>query len=153
MNEFIRSKSVELAEQFFRFIFFWEKDDTRIGHLIRWIHHAVMYCILVMIIVTHTLLPESFVLLLSVYICVVLIWIQHIVTGGCLVSKVEQKLLKDTNSFVDPFLELFHIPITPESTVGVTIMGSTLVVVMLELEVFARGSIAVHEFINNVILK
>jgi hypothetical protein len=97
-----------------------------------------MYLLLSAIIISHTLLPSSFLLLLTVYIVCVTIWLQHIITGGCIISKIEQKLLEDDRSFVDPFLKIFNIQITRETTIGVTVMGSTTVVALLGLEVFSR---------------
>ena len=67
------------------------------------------------------------------------IWLHHIVSGGCVSSKIEQRLIGDSSSFVDPFLEIFHIPVTPETTTGLTIMGSTFLVIFLGFEVLSRS--------------
>lgn len=129
-------------------VMFWENDKKRIGNILRVCHHAFMYLLLAAIIISHTLLPSSFLLLVVVYIICVTIWLQHIITGGCIISKIEQKLLEDDHSFVDPFLKIFNIPITRETTIGITVMGSTTVVALLGLEVFSRLTILIWQALN-----
>lgn len=124
-------------EKLLRFVFFWEEDPKKIGGLIRFLHHSVVYMFVIWYIVIHTFLP-SFLLFILFYIAFGLVWIQHLVCGGCVVSKIEQKLIGDTKSFVDPILETFHIPITPESTAGIVILGSTSVMFMLSCELLIR---------------
>ena len=125
------------AERGLRNLFFWETDDKKLGSLIRFLHHGVVYVTLIWYIVIHTILPSYFLLIL-LYGFILLVWIHHILCGGCLSSKIEQKLLGDSSSFVDPILQAFHMPVTPESTVGVTIMGSTLLVTFLTFEILSR---------------
>lgn len=60
------------------------------------------------------------------------------VTHGCVISKVEQKLLKDESSFLDPFLELYQIEASETSKQGILMLGSTLAVAILSLEWVAR---------------
>ena len=72
------------------------------------------------------------------YCFIGLIWIQHCVVGGCLFSKVERRLIGDTKSFVDPILETFHIPVTPESTEGFVVLGSTTLMFMLSCELISK---------------
>jgi hypothetical protein len=123
----------------FRYLMFWEKDDKRKGLILRTIHHAFMYGLATMILVSHTLMSRSFLLLLCIYLVVVSIWIQHIATGGCIISKVEHRFIGDSKNFVDPFMEFFHIPVSDESAIGITIMGSTCVVMLMGLEVVSRA--------------
>jgi hypothetical protein len=68
----------------------------------------------------------------------VIVWLQHLVCNGCVISKVEQKLIGDKRSFAAPFLEVFHIEPTKELGSAMIIMGSTLVVFFLGLEWIAR---------------
>ena len=53
-------------------------------------------------------------------------------------SRIEQRLIGDTKSFVDPILDTFHIPITPESTAGIVVLGSTSIMFMLSCELVIR---------------
>jgi hypothetical protein len=99
------------------------------------------------IILVHTIIP-SYILLCIVYLFCFLIWIQHITTGGCISSKLEQRLIGDNNSFVDPILEVFNIPITPQTTSGIVVMGSTLVMFMLSLELCARTILTFNSYLR-----
>jgi hypothetical protein len=136
-----------ILEPFFKKLFFWETDPVRIGKLIRFLHHSIVYIIGISIILVHTVIPSYF-LLCIVYLACVLIWIQHITTGGCLSSKLEQRLIGDKTSFVDPILEVFNIPITPQTTSGIVVMGSTLVIFMLSLELCARTVLTLNSYLR-----
>lgn len=143
----IQEYLVNVLETMFKKLFFWEDDSVRIGKMIRFVHHFLTYCFLILYIVSHTVIPSYF-LLFVLYIWVVLIWIHHIITGGCIISKVEQKLIGDSVSFIDPIMESFHIPITPDSTSGIIVMGSTVVVGMLTLELFSRTLLTLKTYIH-----
>jgi hypothetical protein len=54
------------------------------------------------------------------------------------ISKVEQKLIGDSSSFVDPLFDLFHVEPTKELSVMVVILGSSVGVLLLSLEWIAR---------------
>jgi len=136
---------LNILEPFFKNLFFWETDPVRIGKLIRFIHHFIVYVIGILIILSHTLIPSYFLLCL-VYIMCILVWIQHITTGGCISSKLEQKLIGDNSSFIDPILEIFNIPITPQTTSGIVVMGSTLLIFMLSLELCARTVLNIKSY-------
>ncbi len=135
------------TERGLRNLFFWETDDKKLGSLIRFLHHGIVYLTLIWYIVIHTLLPSYF-LLVVLYGFILLIWIHHIICGGCLSSKIEQKLIGDSSSFVDPILQAFHMPVTPESTVGVTIMGSTLLVTFLTFEILSRTILNIKSWLH-----
>jgi hypothetical protein len=134
------------AEKALRKLFFWETDDKKLGMMIRFLHHSVVYLSIVTYVIIHTAYP-SYILLVLLYGFVLLVWIHHILCSGCLLSKIEQKLIGDTTSFVDPILAMFHMPITPESTVGVTIMGSTLLVTFLTFELISRTILNIKQWL------
>lgn len=134
-------------EYILRCIFFWEQDEKRLGTLIRLLHHGIMYCLGILLFLVHTILP-SYWLFVGLYILFGLIWIQHIACGGCVVNRIERTLLGDTKGFVDPFLEAFHMPVTDETTRGVTIMGSTLVMTLLTLELTSRTILNIQHYMS-----
>lgn len=133
----MESYAVEWTEWVVRTGLFWESDDARKGLIVRTLHHAIMYALGTLVIVSHTIYPAFWLQTLVLGACV-LIWIQHVLTHGCVISKVEQKLIGDSESFVDPFLSMFRIEMTHESKSGIVILGSTLVVGLLSLEWIAR---------------
>lgn len=124
-------------EKIVRHIFFWETDDIKIGVFLRFLHHSIMYSLVILYVLNHTLIPSYF-LFLVLYGAALLVWLHHLVCGGCLSSKLEQKLIGDTKSMVDPLMELFHIPITRDSAVGAVIFTSSLTVMMLTMELLNR---------------
>lgn len=141
--------AVEWTEWLLHRVMFWETDDKRKGRILRAIHQFVMYSLLTLIIVSHTIYPALWLQTCVLFFCV-LIWVQHVLTRGCVISKIEQKWLDDTVSFVDPFLDLFGVDMTPESDKsGVVIMGSTLAVFLLTLEWIGR----IHHKLMPVLLK
>jgi hypothetical protein len=118
-------------------VFFWEEDPIRKGKILRYIHNFLSNTLIVLIIVSHTLYPAFWLQTLILFACL-LVWLQHVACNGCVVSKVEQKLIGDHESFVTPILEAFHQKPTPELATVFVIVGSTLGVFLLGLEWLAR---------------
>jgi len=130
--------AVDWTEWIVHRMFFWESDDAKKGRIVRALHHAGVYALVTLIIVSHTIYPAFWLQTCLLFFCI-LVWIQHMVTHGCVISKVEQKLLKDESSFLDPFLELYQIEATENSKQGILMLGSSLLVFMLSLEWIARA--------------
>lgn len=124
-------------------VFFWESDNAKKGRILRALHHATMYLVVSLILISHTIYPAFWLQTISL-VCCGLIWIQHITTHGCVSSKVEQRLIGDTTSFVDPFLEIVGIEGTETTKQGIVILGSTTVTGMLALEWLSRFTIIVR---------
>lgn len=118
-------------------LIFWETDLKRKGRILRTVHHFASYALVVCIILSHTIYPALWFQTILLGICV-LVWVQHIVTHGCIVSKIEQKWLEDTTSFIDPYLEILHITTDEPSKPGILILGSTIAVSILYLEWVGR---------------
>jgi hypothetical protein len=131
-----------------RYLFFWESDDAKIGHFIRLLHQLFIMFLIVCYLVVHTFFP-SYIFLFFVWLCVTIIWIGHVITGGCIFTRIEQKLTGEKITIVDPLLELFQIPVTRETTMGITMLTSTITVVFLTFELLLRTIINIKAFINN----
>lgn len=129
--------AVDWTEWIVHRVLFWETDDAKKGRLLRAIHHAGVYSLLTLIIVSHTIYPAFWLQSCLLFFCIG-VWIQHITTHGCVISKVEQKLTKDESSFLDPFLDLYGIEATELSKQGILMLGSTLGVFFMTLEWVAR---------------
>jgi hypothetical protein len=138
---------LNIIEPLFKKLFFWETDPIRIGKLIRLLHTNSVYILFFSIIAVHTVIPSYF-LLLIIYIIYFFVWVHHILTGGCIISKLEQRLIGDSNSFIDPILEVFNIPVTPQTTSGAVIMGSTIVLFMMTLELSARTILTLNSYLR-----
>lgn len=143
----MESFAIEWTEWAVHKVLFWEEDPVRKGKLVRYIHDFLSNTMIILIVISHTLYPAFWLQTIVLCICVV-VWLQHLVCNGCVISKVEQKLIGDTRSFAAPFLEVFHIEPTKELGSAMIIMGSTLVVFFLGLEWIAR----IHHKLIPVIL-
>jgi hypothetical protein len=143
----MESFAIEWTEWTVHKVLFWEEDPVRKGKLVRYIHDFLSNTMIILIVISHTLYPAFWLQTIVLCICVV-VWLQHLVCNGCVISKVEQKLIGDTRSFAAPFLEVFHIEPTKELGSAMIIMGSTLVVFFLGLEWIAR----IHHKLLPVIL-
>lgn len=139
--------AVEWTTWFVHTVLFWETDDVRKGEIVRTIHHAISYLLFALVVISHTIYPAFWLQTIVFFFCVC-IWIQHVLTNGCIISKVEQKLIGDTVSFIDPFLHIFRITVDEPSKPGILILGSTIGVTVLGLEWCSR---VIHKLIPLVL--
>ena len=142
-----QSKIDTIVERGIRMLFFWECDDKKLGYLVRFLHHSMIYSTIIWYIVIHTFIP-SYILFLCLYGFCFLIWMHHIVSWGCCFNRIEQKLTGDNITFVGSILEIFHIPVTNESTDGVVIMSATAVMFFLTFELASRTILNVRQWIS-----
>ena len=133
MNESLTN----LCESFFRKLFFWEKDDRKIGGILRFFHYCASYFLILIYIINHTVYP-SYWLLLAFYCMYCLIFIHHLICGGCIITKVEHRLLQDEQCFIDPLLQIFHVPTAPEVSNPVFIMLSCFLMGIFTIEFIGR---------------
>lgn len=143
--------AVEWTEWLVHELFFWEKDNVKKGKIVRAIHHFVSNGLIFLVLVSHLLYP-AFWLQTFVLFCWTIIWIQHVFTNGCIVSKVEQKLIGDESSFIDPILFMFHIELNEQGKRGFVTLGSTMLVSLLSLEWTARVFHKVIPFVRATLL-
>ena len=129
--------AVDWTEWLVHIILFWESDNKKKGRILRAVHNAGVYALLTLIIVSHVIYPAFWFQSIVFGFCL-LVWIQHILTNGCVISKVEQRLLEDENSFLDPYLELLNVKTDNDSKPGILILISTVVMGCLGLEWLAR---------------
>ena len=122
-------------EKTLRHLFFWEKDDRKLGLILRSIHNIFIFFLAFTYIFIHTVFP-SFILLFFIWSMSGFIFLLHLMTGGCLCTKVEYKLTGERTTIIDPILEIFHIPVTKETVRGFTILASTTFFTFVSLEIF-----------------
>lgn len=136
-------KQVEhYLEILIRHIFFWETDDKRLGILLRTLHQFCAYSILISYIFLHSLFPSYFALLLLWLIVSVVLCLQ-ILFGGCVCTRIEQRLAGDRLTIIDPILHIFNIPNTRENSLGITILLTSIFFFCLTSELFCRAFINV----------
>jgi len=144
----LRTIAQEKFEKFLRFILFWEKDDKRLGKIIRLIHHFIVYSGIIGYFIIHTVASSYFIFVLF-YLFWGLIWLQHMIFGGCIVSDIENKLIGSLGEgIILPILDIFHISVTPESGDGIVLLSSTVVISILTCELFSRTIGGVRTFLD-----
>lgn len=142
------SQSIQNATEFImRKLFFWEEDDKRLGILVRFLHHGIVFTMIAWYIILHTLVPSYF-LFLVFYGAMFVIWLHHIIVKDCVLNKIEKKFIGEDKCFVDQLMEAFNIPITSESTAGLVILGSSLIFIMLTFELLARTILNVQSWMS-----
>ena len=138
-----------MMESIFEFIMrkliFWEKDDKQIGRIIRFVHGGIMYGLIIVYILNHTIFP-SYILFVTYYGIFLLIFIQHIICGGCISTTIEQRLIGDDRCVTDLLLEIFHIPTTQEVSHGVVILLSFVFMAMLTFELTLRTILSIQQW-------
>jgi len=125
--------AVDWVEWIVHQVLFWESDDKRKGEILRAFHHFGVYALITLIIISHTIYPAFWLQTAILFFCLG-VWAQHILTHGCVFSKVEQRLMKDERSFLDPVLALFQIEANEKSKQGILMLGSSMGVGFLLLE-------------------
>lgn len=136
----MQATALEWTEWAISTLMFWEPDEKKRAKIVRAVHHFVSYGLITMIIVAHTIYPAFWLQSILLVVCV-MVWIHHLLTRGCIISKLEQKWLGDNESFVDPFVDLFQIKLAPEDDrSGFVMLGSTFAVFFLTLEWLSRAS-------------
>ena len=118
-------------------LIFWEKDDVQKGKIIRIVHYCMGYSLIFLVAFSHLIYPAFWLQTVTLFL-VTSVWLQHITCNGCVSSKVEQKLIGDSTSFIDPVLQLFKLQPSQELTIFTLILISTMATNILWLEWIAR---------------
>jgi hypothetical protein len=129
----MQQTAVDWTEWIVHQVLFWETDDKRKGEILRAFHHFGVYALVTLIIISHTIYPAFWLQTLILFYCIG-VWIHHMLTRGCVFSKVEQRLLGDERSFLDPLLALFQIEANEKSKQGILMLGSSIAVGLMALE-------------------
>jgi hypothetical protein len=145
-KRWIRKVAEEKFEKFLRILFFWEKDDKRLGKIIRIVHHFIVYTGIIFYFIIHIFTSSYFIFVLY-YLFWGSIWLQHTILGGCISSDIESRLIGDNSEgIILPILDIFHITVTPESGDGVILLSSTLTMCLLSYELIFRTINGIKSF-------
>ena len=143
----VKQKIVDALESILRWVYQWLTDNDKIlGKILYTLHLISLLVIVVMIVVSHIFYPVIW-FQVFVFLIVFIIWLQHVLLHSCVCSSLERKLMGgDARLAVDIILEVLRIPITKESRMGVTVLLSTVGVLFLGLELFARAVMYAREY-------
>ena len=142
----IRKRLQTIIDSGIRLLFFWESDDAKIGRLLRSFHQYFIISLIVFYFIVHVFAP-SYWYLLFIWCWVTLIGISHLIMGGCVFTRIEHQLTGEKVSIIDPLLELFQIPVTKETTVGITMMASTVCFLFVTSELVTRSILNLNDWI------
>lgn len=119
------------------------KDLEVLGYILGVIHLTVCICIILMIIISHTLYP-AFWLQCVMFVIVFVIWLQHILLKVCVVFVAEYKLTKD----VPPFYTLITAVtnLDPRDWTIHFMAAETMALGILGLEIISNLSLMAHRF-------
>ena len=129
--------------------FFWEKDDVQKGRIVRVIHYFLGYALIFLVAFSHLIYPALWLQTVTLMF-VTSVWLQHITCNGCVSSKVEQKLIGDNTSFIDPILQLFKLEPSQELTIFTLIVISTMATNILWLEWIGRMHHNLRPVVSNL---
>ena len=102
-----------------RFEYYWRKfvtvayqwlttDGEALGYILGCLHFMTSILIFLFIIISHTIYP-AFWLQCTVFVCLLLIWIQHVVLQVCVVVVAERKLTNNTSPFFELLKDIFKV--------------------------------------------
>ena len=114
------------------------KNDEILGQMLFTTHIFSVLMLFALIIISHTFYPVLW-FQIFVFLIVFAAWTQHIVLHTCICSMLEIKLLgKDAYLTIDFMLQLFGIPVSNKTRMGITVMLTSTAVIFLGLELVAR---------------
>jgi hypothetical protein len=143
--------AIEWTEWLVHKVLFWETDNVKKGRILRFIHYILSYGLVLLVIISHTIYPALWLQTCVLWVCF-LAWVQHVLTHGCVISKVEQKLIGDGDSLIDSILDIFHIEANEYSKRGILTLISTVSVGLLSLEWVSRIFHKVMPFVTEQVL-
>jgi len=127
-----------------RFLYGWlTTDGVVLGYILGVVHFVISMTIIAMVVVSHTLYP-SFWFQLGVFICLFVIWLQHVLLKVCIAIVAEQKL----TNHEPPFYKIIRdvLGINPDDFTTYFVIAETMAVGCFGLEILARISVFAHEF-------
>lgn len=131
------------------FVYSWFTHEGEVlGYILGIFHITISVTIGIFIILSHTIYPE-FYLQLAVFICLFVIWIQHIIFNICIVIVAEQGLTKNESpytEFVKTCLDYLKIDINQFPIYFMIV--ETVSVIMLGLEIVSRCSFYLQRFLT-----
>ena len=143
----LKETLVNGLESLLRWAYKWLSDNDEIlGKVLYTLHILAMISLFIMIFVSHVIYPVIW-LQIGVFLVVLLVWLQHICLRTCICSSLERRLMgTDSRLAIDIVLDVFGIPVTKHTRMGVTLLLSTFGVVFLGLELVARGVLSLREY-------
>jgi len=132
------------TRQLIGFLYGWISTDGEVlGYILGVLHFVVSMTIIVMVLLCHTLYP-AFWFQVGVFLCLLVIWLQHIILKVCISIVAEQKLTRSE----PPFFQIIRnvIGISPSEFSTYFVIAETMAVGCFGLEIVSNISVYIHEF-------
>jgi hypothetical protein len=143
---------VQQLEKLMRATYGWlSENDESLGKITYIVHIFSLLLIIILVIVSHLVYPVIWFQTL-VFLVVFTVWIQHILLHACICSVLEIKLMgRKAHLAIDIILDIFKIPVSKETRMGITVLMSTSAVFFLGIELLSRCIMYIRE-LNNISL-
>jgi hypothetical protein len=148
MHIVIDAPVVEKLENYTRqlisFLYGWISTDGEVlGYILGVVHFVVSMTIIAMVLVSHTVYP-AFWFQVGVFVCLLIIWLQHIVLKVCISIVAEQTLTRSE----PPFFQIIRsiLGISPSEFSTYFVIAETMAVGCFGLEIISNISVYIHDF-------
>lgn len=145
MNEEIIESLKNKTILFIKYVYGWiSKDDDFFGHVLGVSHFIISATFYLLIIVCHVIYPSIY-FQLFIFVCLFVIWLQHIMFRVCISILAEKELTKleaPSLHFFKIVLELLSITI--DDFLNYFIVAETTVVSMFGLELLSKLSVYLY---------
>ena len=133
-----------------RNIYSWiSKDDEFLGHVLAVTHFIISATFYLLIVACHIIYPSIY-FQTFVFICIVVIWLQHVFLRVCISIVAEKELTKLYAPSVPLFeLILKYFNLTFEHFTNYFLTAETVCVAMFGLEIMSRVITLLYESYNN----
>lgn len=137
--------------KFIKTVYSWiSKDDEFLGHVLASSHFIISATFYLLIVACHVIYPSTY-FQLFVFICLVIIWLQHVFLKVC-VSIIAEKELTKLHAPSIPLFEIvlkyFHL--TFENFTSYFLTAETVCVGMFGLEMLSKLSVYLYKNYNSV---
>ena len=136
--------------KFIKTIYGWiSKDDEFLGHVLASSHFIISATFYLLIIACHIIYPSLY-FQIFVFICIVIIWLQHVFLKVCISIVAEKELTKVYAPSI-PLFEVFlkYFNLTFENFTNYFLTAETVCVIMFGLEIMSRLGILLYDTYNN----
>lgn len=136
--------------KFIKSVYGWiSKDDEFLGHVLASSHFIISATFYLLIVACHIIYPSIY-FQLFVFVCVVIIWLQHVFLRVCISVVAEKELTKVYAPSVPLFeIVLKYFDLTFEHFTNYFLTAETVCVMMFGLEIMSRLGILFYESYNN----
>jgi hypothetical protein len=149
----VRDKWIELLKNgmisFIKYIYGWiSKDDEFLGHVLASSHFIIGCTFYILVIACHTVYPSIY-FQIFVLICIIIIWLQHVLLRVC-VSIVAEKELTKLYAPSIPLTEIVlkWFGLTFDDFAIYLIVAETVCIAMFSLELLSKLSVYLFSQVN-----